>query len=278
MTFAVEAEKDAQEALARKRKVKPTNPHGSTEAYTSNDQSPRPHDAVASSSTIRDKVSPAPTQQKNFDANTYQHINSPVRDLLRLQEEEQLLLREQQLLRNSESLRDYKYVSGDAVDEFVQNFQSTANRQPPPYFNPPPYQSLHGSASSYPPQYMPVQQQYYGMPPPQHYVHPSAHSSFAHQAHIHPGYGPPPVTIPRYVESVKDYDESIVSESRLLPSNPWSSSDMLSSLVPLGASANTKPSRSVQRMDMEKSLASNSLLMYLGQRTPAEGAKVRSTC
>jgi len=206
---------------------------------------------------------------------SYDHINSPVRDLLRQKEEEEEL----SLPRTSKALRDNQ--SGDAVDRFVQDFQSNSSRQPA-YLNPPtPYQSLHGSTSSYPPQFMPVQQQqqqqYYGMGPHHQYVHPSAYSSFAYQAppHMyHPLYGPPP-TIPRYVEPVKDNNNvSIVSESRLLPANPWSSSDILSSLVPLGASAHAKASRSVTRLDMEKSLASNSLLMYLGHRTPAEGAKV----
>ena len=65
-------------------------------------------------------------------------------------------------------------------------------------------------------------------------------------------------------------DLSFVSESRLLPANPWSSSDMLSNLIPLGSNADNKrrlaakPSRS----EMEQSLASNSLLLYLGNRTP----------
>ena len=211
------------------------------------------------------KTPAATVHERSLDAKTsYDHINSPVRDLLRQQQqqeeeeeehllqqeqqllrrEKQLLQKEQQLLRNSKALRDkyHQSASGDSVDRFVQNFQSNSNNRHSAYLNPPtPDQSLHGAHSAY--------------------------SSFAHGA---------PPNIPRYVEPVKDSSNmSIVSESRLLPANPWSSSDMLSSLVPLGASAHAKASRGVQRPDMEKSLASNSLLMYLGHRTPAEGAKVR---
>jgi len=82
-------------------------------------------------------------------------------------------------------------------------------------------------------------------------------------------------------EYYDDNDMSFVSESRLLPVNPWSSSDMLSKLIPLGSSveSNTRSNRSIQDLkqpqknyggknELEQSLASDSLLVYLGNRTP----------
>lgn len=67
---------------------------------------------------------------------------------------------------------------------------------------------------------------------------------------------------------VDDKDLSFVSESRLLPSNPWSSSDMLSNLIPLGSKLESQRAANKNRSELEQSLASNSLLLYLGNRTP----------
>ena len=127
---------------------------------------------------------------------------------------------------------------------------------------------------NYNPQYA-SQQQY------QQYQHhlPSPYTSYNHQQQQHynqqhpqSGYMPSYHNVSHEYHQNKE-DVSIVSESRLLPNNPWSSSDILSSLVPVGATARNAHMQQTSS-DLERSLASNSMLMYLGQRTPAEGTKV----
>jgi hypothetical protein len=85
-----------------------------------------------------------------------------------------------------------------------------------------------------------------------------------------------------------DPEQSLHCESRLIPTNVWSSSDILSSLVPIGskaaAAANANAEAQARRYgeyrdnnDLEKSMASESTLLYLGRRTPA-GTEVSTMC
>lgn len=171
-----------------------------------------------------------------------------------------------------------RFNSPDAVDSFMQRYQQ--QRQQPPR----PMDDVDDDRASY-----------YSS----NRVAPAADSRYRSAGGGNTGgnYGkPPPVDHalrrPRQEMGLEDIHEeeeaqnlSFVSESRLVPNNPWSSSDLLSNLVPLGNSANNhegalgrKPVATHRQQqphhsvlggeDLERSLASNSLLTYVGSRTP----------
>lgn len=100
----------------------------------------------------------------------------------------------------------------------------------------------------------------------QHYVQqrPRNYQQQPPAHHHRPGQGYAPA---EYADA-DDKDLSFVSESRLLPANPWSSSDMLSNLIPLGSKFESQRATNKNRSELEQSLTSNSLLLYLGNRTP----------
>ena len=98
--------------------------------------------------------------------------------------------------------------------------------------------------------------------PAQHPRH-SQHQPPPHHNRAGPRFAPS-----EYADNDDDNDLSFVSESRLLPANPWSSSDMLSNLIPLGSKMESQRAANKNRSELEQSLASNSLLLYLGNRTP----------
>jgi hypothetical protein len=211
----------------------------------------------------------------------YDHIRSPLREALR---EQQVVDRDrlaqaasQDYGRASGGISMYQPTSVDAVDSFVRSYQNEhrqapppqqpwgppAGYAPPPQFAPSPYASYsQGPAGGY-------AGDYYGYPPPQQQRPPFG-------LYPQPGNFYPPNMLP---------DQSLHAESRLLPVNPWSSSDILSSLAPIGAKATAaaqahaeeqlrRVGRTQAQNDMEKSMASESTLVYLGSRTPA-GTEVK---
>jgi hypothetical protein len=173
----------------------------------------------------------------------------------------------------------YQAPPVDMVDSFVRNYRPDPYQgeplPPPGYGARPPYA---GGApyGSYDRDAAPYQQYAAPYPPPQH----------QHQQYPPQRYGQPQQYPPLQLQRGNFYpdqnpDVSLVSESRLIPNNPWSSSDILSSLVPIGARAAQAANAAAEsqarqyaghaRGDLEKSLASESEFIYLGRRTPAAG-------
>jgi hypothetical protein len=166
----------------------------------------------------------------------------------------------------------YQAPPVDMVDSFVRNYRPDPYQgeplPPPGYGARPPYAGApYGSYDreaapyqQYPAPYPPPQQQY----PPQRYGQPQYPPMQLQRGNFYPDQNP---------------DVSLVSESRLIPNNPWSSSDILSSLVPIGARAAQAANAAAESQarqyagrapsDLEKSLASESEFIYLGRRTPA---------
>lgn len=236
-------------------------------------------------------------------SNNYDHIHSPMRDIIRRQEDQynnnnnNNQYQQYQSSNNSKNLNLYQSSPVDAVDNFVKQFRPGDNTSQMPYkiqpssLNDPNYAAMHANMQppqnyhpmNYMPQYASQQQQQYQQQQP---YYPSPYESYNQQQqqqhqyqqqqqqhYTQPGYIPPNYNAPHRNNDIQNKDLSIASESRLLPANPWSSSDILSSLVPVGITARNAHTQQ-NASDLERSLASNSMLMYLGQRTPAEGMKV----
>jgi hypothetical protein len=285
--------------LARKnRGRRPAEPTATSESAAAVASTPvRPAPKVN-----RAEPEPAPERRSYGEAparSEYDHIQSPLRDILREQHRQQLELlahNEDTIARGagpSQGLNLYQPASADMVDSFVRDFRGPPGPRPPqPYWNGP----LGGPPAGYgpPPQhqpYGPSPYASYNQPPPYMYgdhgppgqhpylpPHPQQRAPYP-SLHLQPGsFYPPPM----------DPEQSLHCESRLIPTNVWSSSDILSSLVPIGskaaAAANANAEAQARRYgeyrdnnDLEKSMASESTLLYLGRRTPA-GTEVSTMC
>lgn len=227
----------------------------------------------------------------------YDHIKSPMRDMLQQQQQYNQQIQAMMASQASQGpggsgLNMYDSPSPDMVDSFVRNFGQQQQGYDPRDEGMPPQHHQHQQArnawnrppAGYPPQqpaYMPSPYaSYSNQPPPGYYPQ-----------HPHPppqGMQGPPSQYPPQLYPQRgtfypnEVEKSIVSDSRLIPANIWSSSDMLSSLVPVGASATAARvaagasvhARDRQEVDLERSIASDSALVYLGSRTPALASEV----
>lgn len=328
-----------KEALARKgrgRKPEEVSPEKHPQTQPSTSPPHRVvHDPRSSGRPVYDAPEPmgrAYGERSDRDrvsslSKEYEHIHSPVRDIIQQQRQAQLEMmmqsqhqQQQQQYREqtgaSGGLSLYQAPSADAVDSFVRGFKSdhprygegggepSAGQYPPPHYasqsyGPPPGQGPGGYPrqppydpspyASYnqhpgPPMYnsdpaYPYPPQYPHQYPPHH---PQQHQQQQQRAQQYPSLQLQPGNF--YPPDQNDI--SLVSDSRLIPTNPWSSSDILSSLVPIGARASAAANAAAESQhrqyggfnssnDLEKSMASESTLVYLGRRTPA-GTEVRT--
>lgn len=235
----------------------------------------------------------------------YDHIDSPMREIINQQRQAQLQMmmasHQQDNVqggaegRGAGGISLYESTPPDEMDRFLRERRAAERQQAPPPqgagagaggypvprggFEPSPYSSYNQPPGGpgqypypppqqqYPPQYAPYQQQqqqpppYYNSPPRQQYPPYASQQYPPQEGAFYPARG----------TFYADNDLSLVAESRLLPANPFSSSDMLASLVPIGATAHANAAaqkRNNNRADLEKSMASDSTMVFLGQRTP----------
>lgn len=294
-------EKKTKEALARKNLLSKRD----NEATPNGKNVPPGSEMRANNRSYEERTySDPPRDHRHEDTRgSYEHIRSPLKDLLDSNPSQRDSYNPPANYHNSPPRggnrpppnvsspnRNYlqEPLTADSVDRFMNNYQNKVRDSPTRHAAPPPQVHSnynHPARDSYDrdydnrrdyadPYYPPPRRE----PPPQYYEQQRA----------------PYVDRSYDRQSENDGDFSFVSESRFVPANPWRASDIISAMIPLqsvpeyGKQMNAAqypavdasydrgppPASKKPKNDLEQSLASDSLLMYLGRRTPMTEPKV----